>query len=89
LGIFQERFLDFPLTQDLFESRIQDLFEFLNEKSRILKALNNLGKKCLKVRVSYLVSGIILLTKVLSLLSSKTPIISAGSSTGAGRSIRA
>ncbi len=58
---------------------------------RLLKELNNLGKKCLKVRVSYLVTEIIFLTKVLPLLSSKTPWkgnIFAGSSAGAEKTIR-
>ncbi len=55
---FSIKFLDFP-RQDLFESWMG---LFFNEKSGVLKVLKNLGKKCLKVKVSYLVSGIVFLT---------------------------
>ncbi len=36
---------------------------FLNEKSKILKVFSSLGKKRLKVRVSYFVSGTIIIIK--------------------------
>jgi hypothetical protein len=44
----------------------------LNEKSKMLKVFNILGKKCLNVRVQYFVSGTTLFTTLL-LLSSKEP----------------
>jgi len=48
---------------------------FPDKKSKRLKVLRNSGKKWLKLRVSYFVSGIIFLTNVLPLLRLYTSLV--------------